>query len=166
VVLVPAGVMKVEIEAEEKKGKRKFSLELSWLEIMPEQEVTEAVTISSQAPEPVEEAGEGSEGEVGKEVPTGDKAYKRLKKEMKKTWETIVEAVERGQMPELPLVEEFYNQSKEMTTFPGKGDEYYQQYSAAADDLFAAAELEDMTNFSECVKTMEQLKKDCHDRYK
>jgi amphi-Trp domain-containing protein len=62
VVLTPSEQMKVEIEAEEKKDKNKFSLEIAWSHKPVEEPEPSGLSISTQIPTP--ELG-GEEGQTG-----------------------------------------------------------------------------------------------------
>ena len=170
VVFYPTENVKVEIEAEVKKNKYEFSLELEWVREIESEEAEVELSISANAPEQTAqvapEAEVAPEPEKCEKDDDEDDRYKDLKKKMKKAWEEIKEYKEKQEIPPLNLVESFWVDCQEMTTFPDKGDEYYEQFNAQAYDLFGAAQSGDFESFSAGCEALGLMKSECHDKYK
>ena len=98
--------------------------------------------------------------------PAGKPKYSTLKKWMKKEFKAIQEALGLGQMPDPDLAESFVSDSLLMVTYPGKGDEYYPAYAAAAPAIGAAVQARGQEAANVAVAELGALKRDCHDRYK
>ena len=55
--------------------------------------------------------------------------YKKLKKDMKKTFKAIGDCLDEKRLPEEDLVGQFFDQSERMTAYPDKGEEFYEEYT-------------------------------------
>ena len=97
--------------------------------------------------------------------PSGRPKYKRLKKRMKYDFKAIQAAVEAGSLPDPALAEVFVRDSRLMVLYPGKGDEYYPDYKAAAEAFADACATGDIDAVRAAVDELARLKKACHDRY-
>lgn len=98
--------------------------------------------------------------------PDGRPKYSTLKKWMKKEFKAIRDALALGQMPDPDLAESFVADSLLMCAYPGKGDEFYPAYIAAAEAFGAAVQAGDLAAAQDAAAGLDALKRDCHDRYK
>lgn len=92
--------------------------------------------------------------------------YKNLKKRMKGDFKHIIQAIYSNQLPPEAIVRAFLSDSKLMVSFPGKGDEYYREYTSECEKFRQAYEDQDMAALKQSVDKLNTLKKDCHNRYK
>ena len=119
--------------------------------------------------EPTAPAGE-AEAACGLGAGAGDHesggSYKKLKKDMKKQFEELEAYLDKDEIPPMDLVEPFFANCKEMTTYPDKGEEFYNQFNAQAYDFYGAVQSGDLESAKEGYKALWQLKKDSHDKYK
>ena len=92
--------------------------------------------------------------------------YEELKERMDVDFKAMRRMLELGSLPDLPMVERFAKDSAAMISFKGKGDEHYAEYEAAVRAFRDAAAAQDAERTKACMKTLRQLKRSCHDRYK
>jgi XXXCH domain-containing protein len=97
--------------------------------------------------------------------PGGGGRYKSLKKRMKETFKILTTALTAGQRPDPAIVAAFIADSRSMTTFSGKGDEYYPAYDTEVGRLEEAAAAGDVAAMSRCAAELARMKKECHRRY-
>ena len=95
-----------------------------------------------------------------------DNKYRPLKKSLKITYKAIVNQIEKGQLPSTSLITEFMAQTRAMVSYPGFGDSHYADFTQACDSLNQAFTSKDLGHFSEELKKISILKKECHHRYK
>ncbi|MCB2183013.1 MAG: GAK system XXXCH domain-containing protein [Desulfobulbaceae bacterium] len=96
----------------------------------------------------------------------GKMKYGNLKKLMDKNFKAIGKSLEAGVLPDPAIVQGFFEESKQMITYPGYGDEFYESYIAACDEFkrrFAAGVFEAI---NEQYGVLKAMKKECHSRYK
>jgi XXXCH domain-containing protein len=180
IVLHPTEQVKVEIEASEKKGKSKFELELTWGGDVTS-DAPLIITNKPAAHESSESSGQQHEettsDESTKSVDQDDAAgaddgdqekngYKKLKKRMKSAFKEITASLEKQDMPDMNLIDDFFNMCREMTTFEGKGDEHYQRFNAQAYDMLGAAQSGDLAAMAASIEALRQIKDACHEQYK
>jgi XXXCH domain-containing protein len=91
--------------------------------------------------------------------------YKELKKRMKSSFKAIRASLEAGALPDQALVAEFLADSEKMTTYPGKGDEYYPDYRRACARFAEAFERSDLEALGQTFGDLKTLRNECHDRY-
>ena len=96
----------------------------------------------------------------------GTEDYDDLKERMQSDFKTLKEAGLANPLPEGATADRFIQDSRVMCTYPGKGDPYYQEYLAAVERFAQAISAMDTTALATTVNELEQLKKECHDRYK
>jgi XXXCH domain-containing protein len=96
----------------------------------------------------------------------GEIKYKKLKKRMKESFKMITESLMSDVMPGEAVVTAFLQDSKRMTSFPEKGAEFYNEYDKACMDFARAFEAKNLTACKSAATILNQLKKDCHSRYK
>jgi XXXCH domain-containing protein len=92
--------------------------------------------------------------------------YDDLKERMKSDWKKILSALEGGRLPAPDLMRAFVADSDLMVRYPGKGDEYYEEYAARVRDLDAAFAAGDVSGAGSAAAEVDRLYKACHDRYK
>ncbi|WP_373500108.1 GAK system XXXCH domain-containing protein [Desulfococcus sp.] len=92
--------------------------------------------------------------------------YKTLKKRMKANFKAVTESLGADVMPGEAAVAAFLEDSRLMTTFPDKGAEFYADYERACTDFSRAFAAGDLGACKAAGVTLNQLKKDCHGRYK
>jgi XXXCH domain-containing protein len=112
---------------------------------------------------PAEGAGPAAAGPAAEE---GEVKYKKLKKRMKESFKMITESLMTDVMPGEAVVTAFLQDSKLMTSFPEKGAEFYDDYDRACAEFAIAFDAKDLTACKAAAITLNQLKKDCHSRYK
>lgn len=93
-------------------------------------------------------------------------SYKSLKKEMAKFFKEIRQATQEGALPPADTVAGFCRLSRQMITFPGKGDEYYQAYAEAVTQLENAMAAGDAAAVATAYATLKEMRSSCHDKYK
>ena len=92
--------------------------------------------------------------------------YKTLKKRMKSSFKLIREALESNQMPMAAILESFIRDSELMVTYPGYGDEYYEAYRNLCSRFSEACSKGDLGALKSLTIELNQMKSDCHKRYK
>ncbi len=103
--------------------------------------------------------------EAGPTLESGRPKYKSLKKKMKNEWKTLRLSLQNGQLPDPTIASVFIEESRLMTTYPGKGDEYYAAYNAATDAFEKAVNDKDLEAARIAMSELGRLKRECHDRY-
>lgn len=92
--------------------------------------------------------------------------YRPLKKTMKKTFAALKESSANNLLPPASLVEQFMAEAKAMVSYPGFGDDYYQEFWQTCQNLHAAYNAQDGARFRELLAQVRSLKKECHARFK
>lgn len=92
-------------------------------------------------------------------------SYKKLKERMKRSFKMIFRMIHDDELPPRAAVEEFLKDSALMVTYPGYGDEYYEEYSRVCSAFSEAFEAQDMDALHETVDQLQALKSHCHARY-
>lgn len=92
--------------------------------------------------------------------------YKSLKERMKESYKTIKESMEADTLPEESVANSFIEDSRLMTTFPDKGDEYYDLYNTAVAGFEKALMEKNFLNVEIALKEIERIKTDCHEKHK
>jgi XXXCH domain-containing protein len=92
--------------------------------------------------------------------------YDDLKDRMEKDFKAILSDLSKGLTPARATAHRFIRDSELMCTYPGKGDEYYDDYRAEV-ERFAASQAEgDVDAMRLHAGKLDDLKHACHDRYK
>lgn len=97
--------------------------------------------------------------------PDAKPRYKTLKKRMKSSFRIIYKTIHEGQMPPEPALASFLDDSVLMVSYPGYGDEYYEDYTRAVGELKKAAEAGDMQAMLAAVDELAAQKGRCHAKY-
>jgi len=106
--------------------------------------------------------------EILEDAETGEPvkpAYKTLKKRMRSSFKMITSMVHGGELPPKVAMDSFLNDSALMVTYPGYGDEYYEEYTQACEQLKAAYEDEDLPGLKEMIIELAKQKGRCHAKY-
>lgn len=95
-----------------------------------------------------------------------DRKYRPLKKLLKKSWEKIQREVAHGKLPSSLVMDEFMAQSKVMVSYPGFGDENYQEFTESCAALYQAFRAKNLQSFTDELGRVIGLKESCHNRYR
>jgi XXXCH domain-containing protein len=125
-----------------------------------EESVDELVTDEAQA----SEAAEGPEEE--EKAKKSKSSYKSLKKKMGKSYKSIKKGLADDIMPSKEDIDAFAADCEEMTTFPGKGDEHYQNFLHHVSDMKEAAQKGDAEALTRAIAEMGAIRKACHSEHK
>ncbi len=94
-------------------------------------------------------------------------SYSDLKKRMAKDFKAIKKCcVVEQALPEPNLVEQFYQDSKTMCTYPNKGEEFYETFLKQASSLLNSFKASDLNAMNSVVESLVQSRKDCHGKHK
>lgn len=92
--------------------------------------------------------------------------YDDLKERMDKDFKAMRETLEQGALPDPVQARRFVADSSLMTSYPGKGDEFYPEYDQAVQRFVTAMEHGGLQEVRDAVDVLRSLKKRCHDIYK
>jgi XXXCH domain-containing protein len=106
------------------------------------------------------------DGEI--ELPAGEGRikYKKLKKRLKESFKSITESLMGDVMPGEAVVTSFLQDAKLMMTFPEKGPEFYDDFDKTCMAFSRAFETKNLEACKAAGMALNQLRKDCHSRYK
>lgn len=93
-----------------------------------------------------------------------EQKFRPLKKSLQIPYKKIKNDLEDGRLPDSTVIAEFITLSQIMISYPGFGDEYYQEYSKACLALEKACRSKDLSAAQESFSLIRQLKHDCHHR--
>ena len=96
----------------------------------------------------------------------GPPTYGQLKERMKADFKQIRKAVKKGRSTDTELVRSFCSDALLMTTYPGKGDEYYAAFREQVERLAKAVQQGDGPMLAETVAAVRRMEKACHKRFK
>lgn len=91
--------------------------------------------------------------------------YTTLKKRMRSSFKTLIRMIHDGESPPEQAVESFLDDSALMVTYPGYGDEFYDEYTEACNAFRAAWEADDMERMGETIDVLIHEKSRCHAKY-
>ncbi len=92
--------------------------------------------------------------------------YEKLKKRMKSDFKLIQETVRQGSLPDANTASSFTADCELMVRYPGKGDPFYDLFAKATREFSHAYAQGDVDALAGVCDKMEELKTECHDRYK
>ena len=95
-----------------------------------------------------------------------EEKYRPLKKAMKKSFVLLKESLDSGRWPPKAALEQFLAEARVMISYPGFGDQFYEDFWQGCQALLAAHEEQDLARFRECLELVRARKKECHARYK
>lgn len=91
--------------------------------------------------------------------------YKHLKKRMKSSFKLLVKMIHDNQVPPKEAVHSFLEDSKLMVSYPGYGDEYYDDYTKACEVFKMAFESGDVSKMHGPIDFLVHEKSRCHAKY-
>jgi XXXCH domain-containing protein len=92
--------------------------------------------------------------------------YDDLKKRMKENFKIIFKDLNNGVLPSPAVVEIFLVDAEKMCTYPGKGDEYYEQFRKGCARFREAFEAGDFPACQSRCVDLNDMKTRCHADYK
>ncbi|SLM32651.1 hypothetical protein MTBBW1_790049 [Desulfamplus magnetovallimortis] len=96
----------------------------------------------------------------------GKPKYKKLKKKMDEEFRQIYDLLAKNQLPDNHLTDSFLESSRMMVSFKGRGEIFYKPYESACERFRAAVSSNDLLSCKAIYQELEQIKNDCHKRYK
>ncbi len=96
----------------------------------------------------------------------GKPNYKTLKKRMKGSFAELKKLLTQDAPPSTETVRRFLDDSHLMTTYPGMGDEHYEQYGHCCQEFEKAFGNGDLEAMRTSLAAVEVRKKACHEQYK
>lgn len=116
-------------------------------------------------------AAAGEEGEEDDEEKDDVKkspapSYKKLKKRMGEDFKSIGKALDAGAPMSPEAVPRFLEDAAAMTGFPGKGDEFYDDFRKDCDAFRDAIQSADAGRTADAYAALKDRKKQCHGIYK
>ena len=108
-------------------------------------------------------------GPVETEDPSGSESgkprYKSLKKRMKTSFKIILRMLHDGQTPPAEAVASFLADAERMTSFPGKGEEFYPDFTRACQEFSEAFDSGDLRRMGAMAEELAHQKARCHAMY-
>jgi XXXCH domain-containing protein len=150
----PSDFRKFKLKAKECYGRLEVKLKVN--------DDMEACTLREEGEATTESVPAASDEESGK---TKKPSYEKLKERMKRSFRMIFRMIHDDEIPPRAAVEEFLRDSALMVTYPGYGDEYYEEYSRVCSAFSEAFEAQDLAALHETVDQLQDLKSHCHARY-
>ena len=95
-----------------------------------------------------------------------EQKYRPLKKMMKKTFKKMKDCMDRNELPSRALIEDFMAETTVMVSYPGFGDDHYQDFIEACIALKQACDTRDFELFSERLAKISRIKKACHGMFR
>lgn len=92
--------------------------------------------------------------------------YKKLKKQMQVTFKAIRDKMSESNLPDPLSVQTFMRDALIMVSYPDNGDEYYEAFAETCHRFSQAYESGDLEAVKTAFAEIDQMRKDCHDRYK
>jgi XXXCH domain-containing protein len=97
--------------------------------------------------------------------PSAKPRFKDIKKRMKFDFRVIVKALHEGGLPPQDTVERFVADAGLMVTYPGKGEEFYDDFSHAVEEFAAAFAAGDRLAMGAMAEALAHQKARCHAIY-
>lgn len=92
--------------------------------------------------------------------------YKHLKKRMKGTFALLSKAIANDGEIQQELVRSFVEDSREMTTYHGFGDEFYPEFNELCEGFEKAFKKQDSQRLGDVFQALCSRKRACHAKYK
>ncbi|MBD3170285.1 MAG: GAK system XXXCH domain-containing protein [candidate division Zixibacteria bacterium] len=92
--------------------------------------------------------------------------YKSLKKRMKKDYKLIFNTIQDGSIPPKDVVESFISDSLLMITYPGYGDEFYDQYAESVREFQRSYDQGLVSEMRAAIEKVDKVKSISHNKYK
>jgi len=96
----------------------------------------------------------------------GGQEYRILKKRLKAGFAALGKALKSEELPESLLFRSFFEDSRQMTAWPGFGDEYYRAYEELYRKFELAWKAKDRQQLQRTYAELAGCMKTCHERYK
>jgi len=96
---------------------------------------------------------------------SGRPRYKSLKKRMRSSFRMILKLIHEGQVPPEAAMRSFLDDSALMVTYPGYGDEYYEEYTRSCEALRTAFEAGNLEAMHAAIDVIAHEKSRCHAKY-
>ncbi|GEM_PF-1966425 len=91
---------------------------------------------------------------------------KKLKKRMAKSFKAVLDVLQEGELPRLDQVGSFCADTDIMFSVMDKAQEHFPAFKAKCRDLLGAVEHGNLENAIDAAGDINQLRKECHARYK
>lgn len=95
-----------------------------------------------------------------------ERDYRPFKQRLKSTFSDLTACANQGVLPSSELLSRFMAESKQLISFPGFGDPYYDDYWQACRAMEQAVKSESASTFQEKWAAVTTIKKACHRRFK
>ncbi len=92
--------------------------------------------------------------------------YKSLKKRMAKSFKNIKKSLQAGNPPVAYDLSIFFEDSKNMLTYSGKGDRFYPAYAEACNLFKKTIKGHNLDEMLDALQNIDKIKSACHNRYK
>ena len=92
--------------------------------------------------------------------------FRPLKKNLRNSFKQLRNSIDSGKMPDKKALDQFMDEATLMTKYPGFGDEFYDPFLAACQELRVIHNSKELTAFKEQIATIRSLKKQCHNQFK
>ncbi len=96
----------------------------------------------------------------------GVESYRDLKKRMNRAFKGIGAHLKEGLFPDRDLMTRFYQECLQMTGYPGKGDNRYEDFRGVANRLMAAVERGSLEEARLAYSDMNNIMDTCHMEFK
>jgi XXXCH domain-containing protein len=93
-------------------------------------------------------------------------SLKKLKKRMAKSFKTILDSLQGGEMPKIEQVVAFCGDSDVMTDSMKAGEEHFDDFKSKCKELLECVEKADLEAAKNAAGSLNQMRKDCHAAYK
>jgi XXXCH domain-containing protein len=122
--------------------------------------------LKSEPPMNLEMEFEKQESSDSEPVNESAVSYQALKKRMKQAFKFLHEIITSHQFPSEEEIRFFADDCRNMTGFPGYGDEHYSSFLAKVNEMIREYEHKDIVKLRQAFSDLTSLMKNCHDRYK
>jgi len=95
-----------------------------------------------------------------------EQKFRPLKKNLQKTFKKIRQCIQFNDWPDKATMEQFQIEIEIMVSYPGFGDEYYDNFLANCRELVHLFSKGDIKVFQKQYEKIAALRKDCHNRYR
>jgi XXXCH domain-containing protein len=93
-------------------------------------------------------------------------SFKKLKKKMAKSFKSILDVLQNGEIPKLDVVGAYCGDADVMTSILDKGEEEYRVFRARCRELLEAVEHGDVNAAVNAAGMLNQMRRECHARHK
>jgi XXXCH domain-containing protein len=93
-------------------------------------------------------------------------SLKNLKKKMAKSLKDLMEAMNEGKLPRQNLVADWCANADLMMTLLNRGQEHFHPFRDKCRELLQSVEKRQLNSAKDAAEALNQMRKDCHSRYK